>query len=102
MKKILLAILIILTGCSNKLDKNINTLIEEDKNILIGVNYPITGINNLDNIIKNDIDLIYDNFKKEYKNFNSLTEKSELNIDYTYDIINENYINICVKVFINS
>lgn len=102
MKKILLIILILLTGCSNKLDEHINTLIKQDKNILIGINYPITGINNLDNIIKNDIEIIYNDFKKEYENFNSLNEKSELNIDYTYDIINKNYINICLKVFIDS
>ena len=102
MKKILLFIIILLTGCSNKLNEHINTIIEEDKNILIGINYPITGINNLDNIIKNDIEAIYSEFKNNYENFNSLTEKSELNIDYTYNVINNNYINICVKIFINS
>ena len=102
MKKILLFIIILLTGCSNKLNEHINTIIEEDKNILIGINYPITGINNLDNIIKNDIEIIYSEFKETYDNFNSSREKSELNIDYTYNVINNNYINICVKIFINS
>ncbi len=104
MKIILLLFLFLVTGCFNKntLDGQINTLIEEDKNILVGINYPITNIKNLDKIIKNDIESIYNDFKKEYETFNSLTEKSELNIDYTYNIVNEKYINICVKVFIDS
>ena len=94
--------LIISCTKEGKLDKNINTLIEEDKNILIGINYPVTGINSLDNLIQNDIEKIYNDFKEQYESFNSLTEKSELNIDYIYDIVNENYINVCVYVFIDS
>lgn len=94
--------LIISCTKEGKLDKNINTLIEEDKNILIGINYPVTGINALDNLIQNDIEKIYNDFKEQYESFNSLTEKSELNIDYIYDIVNENYINVCVYVFIDS
>ena len=105
-KKIILLfpLLFIICGCLKKetLNENINTLIEEDKNILVGINYPVTGINNLDKTIRNDIEKIYNDFKEEYESFSSLTEKSELNIDYTYDIINENYINICVSVFIDS
>ena len=104
MKIIFLIFLFLITGCSNKntLKENINTLIEEDKNILIGINYPITNISSLDKVIKTDIEKIYDNFKKEYESFSSLSEKSELNIDYTYNLVNKNYINICVKVFIDS
>lgn len=106
LKKIIpiITIMIFMTGCTKEenINENINTLIEEDKNILVGINYPITEISNLDKIIKIDIENIYNDFKNEYENFNSLTEKSELNIDYTYDIVNENYINICIHVFIDS
>lgn len=105
-KKIVLFIIsmFLVIGCVKKetLDENIDTLIEEGKNILVGINYPITGISALDKLIKNDIEKIYNDFKEEYESFNSLTEKSELNIDYMYDIISENYINICVNVFIDS
>lgn len=105
-KKITLFIvsMLLVIGCVKKetLDENIDTLIEEDKNILVGINYPVTGISALDKLIKNDIEKIYNDFKEEYESFNSLTEKSELNIDYTYDIISDNYINICVNIFIDS
>ena len=66
MKKILVfLIIIILCGCNNKADnnKNINTIIEEKSNILIGINYPITNIKNLDTQIESDIQQIYNNFK---------------------------------------
>lgn len=101
---LLLCFLTLIVGCVKKetLNENINTLIEEDKNILVGINYPVTGINNLDKIIRNDIEKIYNEFKEEFESFNSLTEKSELNIDYTYNIVNDNYINIGVNVFIDS
>jgi len=105
-KKIIILFLYIflITGCiQNKtLNENINTHIEEDKNILVGINYPVTGIHTLDNIIQKDIEETYNKFKEEYEGFNSLTEKSELNIDYTYETIGDNYINICVHVFIDS
>lgn len=105
-KKIIYYLLCIslVVGCTKKetLENDINTLIEEDKNILVGINYPITGFKTLDNQIRTDIETIYDKFKNEYENFNSISEKSELNIDYTYDIVNETYINICVHIFVDS
>ena len=105
MKKILVfLIIIILCGCNNKADnnKNINTIIEEKSNILIGINYPITNIKNLDTQIESDIQQIYNNFKKEYEEFNNLNEKSELNIDYKLDIVNDRFINIQIYNFIDS
>ena len=41
-------------------------------------------------------------FEKQKSKCNSISEKSELNIDYTYDIVNETYINICVHIFVDS
>lgn len=104
LKKILIILNIILfTGCFNKkTDNYINTVIEEDKNILIGMNYPITNINKLDKIIKKDVEKIYNDFKNEYENFNSINDKAELNIDYTYNTIFDNYINISINIFIDS
>lgn len=80
----------------------IHTIIEEEKNILIGINYPVTGQKKLDQILKNEIKTIYNDFKKDYEQFEQLSEQSELNIDYTYEVINERYINITLHIFINS
>lgn len=93
-----------LTGCTkNKNQVNqIHTIIEEEKNILIGINYPVTGQKKLDQILKNEIKTIYNDFKKDYEQFEQLSEQSELNIDYTYEVINERYINITLHIFINS
>lgn len=104
MKKVICFLMIFLvTGCFSSKEKNdnINTIIEEEKNMLVAINYPITNIKKLDSIIQNDIEDIYNNFKKDYTNFNNLDEQSELNIDYDYEKIDD-YINIKLKVFINS
>lgn len=96
--------IILLCGCTSKDDnnKNINTIIEEKSNILVGINYPITNIKNLDTQIESDIQQIYNDFKNEYEEFNNLNEKSELNIDYKLDIINDRFINIKIYTFIDS
>ena len=105
MKKLLIfLIIILLCGCNNKHDnnKNINTIIEEKSNILVGINYPITNIKNLDTQIESDIQQIYNDFKKEYEEFNNLNEKSELNIDYKLNTVNDRFINIQIYTFIDS
>ena len=77
-KKILYYLLCIflVTSCAKKesFENNINTLIEEDKNILVGINYPVTGFKILDTVIHTDIETIYDEFKDEYETFNSIPE----------------------------
>lgn len=99
----LMICLFLITGCSEqKKVKGIDTIIEEEKNILIGINYPVTAISKLDHMIEKDVEEIYQNFKKEYENFDDIKEQSELNIDYTYEIVNDRYINITLHIFINS
>ena len=104
--KIILLFLIIITlsSCKNNnilLNKNIETIIEENNpNYLISINYPSTNIKKLDTILKKEIDDTIKLFKKEYVDYNN-KEKSELNIDYTYSLINERYINITLTIFIN-
>lgn len=106
MKRFLLIlwILILSTSCTKAktTQNNINTIIEEEKNILIGINYPVTGFNKLDTLIKDQVETIYNDFKENYESFNSLTEKSELNIDYIYSLVSDKYINICISIFIDS
>ena len=95
MKKILLIFLCIITitGCTQK---EIKTEINEKK--LITINYPITGINTLDDAISSYINKTKTNFKKEYKNY----KKPELNISYTYKEINKSVINISLSTEINA
>lgn len=97
MKKCILGIILFLfvCGCSNKVE-DINTLIENTDNTVIGINYPITNTK-LDDIIKNDIDKIYNSFKED--NFSS-DNKNELNVDYTYTNIN-GYISIGLFIYKN-
>lgn len=99
----LLLYLLLITGCSSQREtQNIDTIIEEEKNILVGINYPITTIKKLDNMIQKDVENIYNSFKQEYEGFHTINEQSELNIDYIYEVINDRYINITLHVFINS
>ena len=94
MKKILMTIFLFLCiGCTNK--ELITTIIEENDNNLICINYPNTDYKKLNDIIKLDIDNIYNDFKSKYNN------KDELNIDYKINEFN-GFINILLDVSINS
>lgn len=100
-KIVTLIILLIVCGCSKKdIKNNINTTIEENSNIVIGINYPITNTK-LDKYINKEIEKIYNNFKEKYGNFNYLNNKSELNIDYTFTDIN-NYMSVALFIYIDS
>lgn len=106
MKKIFLCIFVItLCGCSIKIKTNhndeIKTIIEENKNSVISINYPKTNIPILDNKIEKYINTNYKNFKNDYNNLLSLSDKSELNIDYEY-YYDDNYLSIGLFTFINS
>ena len=104
-KTILFLFLIILLTCTcNKqtlLTKNIETIIDENNpNYIISINYPTTNIQKLDNNLKKEVNDIITNFKADYTSNNN-SEPSELNIDYTYSLINNNFINITLNIFIN-
>ena len=95
-------LIIILTGCKKKINEDVTTVIEENKNIIVGINYPATGYKKIDNLIENDVQKIYDDFKDDYESFSNLTTKSELNIDYTYNKLDNNIITITLSTYINS
>lgn len=99
MKKISLILLFLCIGCSYQ--ERVHTIIEEDENLLIGINYPNTPYNNLNNIIKMEVDNIYKDFKKKYDFSSTTIEKSELNIDYKKTEF-EDYINIALDIHISS
>lgn len=95
MKKILLIFLVLcLSGCS---EKEVKTIIEEDKD-LVSINYPITGINVLDDAVSSYVNKTYNNFKKDYSDI----KKPELNISYTYKEVNNNVVNISLNTFISA
>lgn len=94
MKKLLITIFLFLCiGCSSK--EIIITIIEENDNNLICINYPNTKYKKLNNIIKLDVDNIYIEFKNKYKN------NDELNIDYKINEFND-YINILLDISVNN
>ena len=84
------------------IQKNVETLIIHDENMVIGINYPKTGISPLDTKIKNQVDQIYQDFIKEYGITKNENESAELNIDYHYNIVSVHYINIVLEKFISS
>ena len=96
MKKIFIFILILLMcGCSKD---TITTIVENNNNSVIAINYPTTNIKSLDKEIKSYVKNIYDSFKGE--DYIDL-EYSELNIDYEYFKV-DNYINVILYTFINT
>lgn len=98
-KKIILLILfLLLCGCSTNLKSNVGTIIEENDNYIIGINYPITNTK-IDNSIQKEINKYYEDFKKKY-NYNQI-EKPELNIDYEFNYIDD-YMNIALYIYINA
>ena len=82
-----------------KIKNEVNTIILKENNMTIGINYPTTNIKKLDLEIKKQVDSIYDDFIKEYGLDNN---NSELNIDYSYNITNERYINIVLEKYISN
>lgn len=103
MKKcFLLLLLFLFVGCEQPKQEKVKTIIEEDKNMLIGINYPVTSIPNFDKIIEEEIETIYHEFNHDYQNLSNLKEQSELNIDYKYQIINQTYYSVVLTVFINN
>lgn len=93
-KTIILTILILLiTGCK---EKEIHSIINEDKKV--SINYPVTNINPLDDIVSSYVNNTYENFKTKYKKI----KNKELNISYTYKEVNENIINISLNTYIKA
>ena len=93
MKKHLLMIIVLflITGCSKDIKTEVYSNIEQNNDEFISINYPETNIRKLNNFIKKDIN-------KTKEAFNKIDNKEkELNIDYTYNVVNNNYININIE-----
>ncbi len=85
----------LITGCTNDIKMEIYSDIKQNDNKFISINYPETNIQKLNKYIKKDIN-------ETIKTFNELeNEEKELNIDYTYNVVNDNYINVSLKKYIS-
>lgn len=87
--------LFLITGCTKDIKMEIYSDIKQTDNKFISINYPETNIKKLNKYIKKDIN-------EAVKTFNELdNEEKELNIDYTYNVVNDNYINVSLKKYIS-
>lgn len=90
-----------ITSCffKNKYTPNVHTIIENDSNKLIAINYPETKIKKIDNKIEAYIKKVYKDFNNR-ENIKSLKFKDELNIDY--DLFEfDNYVSIVINTYMN-
>ena len=103
MKKVLCICicLLLVTGCSKK-EKQVETIIEKNNQMMIAINYPITNIDKLDKKIQSDVKERYQEFLEQQQEFVAIAKDAEFNIDYTYDIIDERYVMVVLKIFSNS
>lgn len=105
MKKILiLFIIFLLCSCQKKItyDYHIKTIVEENTNTLIAINYPTTHIKKINNQIKKYITNTYNDFLNDYNKISILNKKHELNIDFTYNNFSNKYISIILFKHISS
>lgn len=106
MKKFILLLVICLlfmTGCNNpKREFQVKGIIEENPNDIVGIHYPVTGITNLDKKIEEYVFDTKKSFDKQVPKELSLKLPSELNIDYEYWKVGDNYHNIVLTTFVSS
>lgn len=80
MKKFLILLVFpMLIGCKKKDDINVFTIINDNANFKVSINYPVTNVKKLDKEINNYITKTYSDFNKS----NISLDTHELNIDYT-------------------
>lgn len=82
----------------DKLEYHLHTTTEDNKNYVISITYPSTNISKLDKEIIKYINIETNKFKKNINKSVYLLERNELNIDFDYEVLNNNYISIILKV----
>lgn len=95
---ILVFLLFLVNGCG--IEKDITTIVEQNNNQIVAINYPTTNSPFLNKQIKNYVEENYEKFKKEYENI-KLKDSAEFNIDYTYQTNGSNIL-VTIRKFINS
>lgn len=106
MKKIvcLCFLFLLLVGCTKKepIKEEAKSIIETKNDTVIALNYPQFGNSKLDLKVESLVNQIYQDFQSEYTNKGSFNGKSELNIDYSYNLLNNRYLNLVLTKFINT
>ena len=87
--------LLLVTGC-NKQENKVKTIVQKNNQMKIAINYPITNVKRLDQKIQKDVKQRYQTFLEQQKEFVAIAKDAEFNIDYTYDIIDDRYIMVCL------
>lgn len=103
MKKILfistiLFLLILCLFIRKEQTEEVKTIIKDNKNTLVAINYPQTKYKKLNKEIEKYIKQTYKLFQIEYEDFKHLDGKAELNVDYEYQKIENKYIIITLTV----
>lgn len=93
--------LLLVTGC-NKQENKVKTIVQKNNQMKIAINYPITNVKRFDQKIQKDVKQRYQTFLEQQKEFVAIAKDAEFNIDYTYDIIDDRYIMVVLKIFSNS
>lgn len=91
MKKVATLAMTILLLCGCEKGKSVESYISSNEE-LVSINYPVTNINVLDDVISSYVNQTYYNFK----NMDS-SVIPELNISYTYKEVNDDIINVSLK-----
>ena len=96
MKKIIIIFLVFFfCGCSKT--ERIESIIEKENRYVIAIQYPVTKYSKVNKKIKNTINYYYSSFKKEVQVYSH--QFSELNIDYTYDKLPDNLIQVSFTIY---
>ena len=105
MKKIFIIVFCLLfCSCrqSSKFNYKIKTIIEENTNTVIAINYPVTNLANINKEIKKYVNTSYNSFLENYNKISSLDQIYELNIDYSCSNLNNEYLSIALFKHISS
>ncbi len=78
--------------------EEVKTIIKNNKETLVAINYPQTKYKNLNKEIEKYIKQTYKLFQIEYEDFKHLDGKAELNIDYEYRKIENKYVIVTLTV----
>lgn len=82
--------------------EEVKTIIKNNKNTLIAINYPKTKYAKLNKEIEKYVKQTYKVFQIEYGDYKHLNGKSELNIDYEYNNIKNKYSIVTLSVHMDA